>query len=113
MSQSYIVGFKIKIRRQEGDSGCVVYNVDPGISLIGKDVLFQVRDDNETLIFEKDSTNGTAEIEVVGQVITVKWLGSELVGHEGFHHWEMQITSTGEITTIGKGIYEIINEIAY
>ena len=50
--ESYIVRTKIDIERQAGDSGRIVFTVPAEVSLTGYDVLFQVRDDSDEILFD-------------------------------------------------------------
>lgn len=109
MSDSYIVRKKAKIRRQEGDTGSIVFTVPDGLSLSGKAALFQVRDSSGTSIFRKSTLDSSIIIAL--QVITVNLDGTEGLGCDGLHNWGLKISDASNTITIGKGPYEIIKQI--
>jgi hypothetical protein len=108
--QSYLVKTKYKITRQAGDTGSVVFIVPATISMSTyHDVLFQVRDDRDRLLFEKETPT---DIVVNSQTITVNLANDDTAEISGKYDWELQVSDGTDIATIGKGIFEIIAEIA-
>lgn len=110
MAESYLVGKKVKLKRQEGDTGSIVFSVDSEISLTGMVALFQVRDSADILIFSKTSTDSS--ITIISQTIIVHLTGTETVGYPGYYNWELQIVGGSQVITLGKGIFEIVPQIA-
>jgi len=108
--ESYIVRTKIDIERQAGDSGRIVFTVPAEVSLTGYDVLFQVRDDSDEILF--DYTTEASEITVVGQTITITLDKDDTAELSGIYNWELQIYDVTNVATIGKGRYILISEVA-
>ena len=110
MGQSYIVKTKYKITRQAGDTGEIVFIVPEAISLTTMDVLFQVRDDRGKLLFEKKTED--SEITIIDQEITILLENEDTALKHGEYNWELELHNTTEVSTIAKGQFILIEEIA-
>jgi hypothetical protein len=104
MSESYIVRVKKKITRKEGNSGRIRFIMPVTFSMIGKDVLFQVRDERDRLILDKSTDDG---ITITDQTIEIELLSTDLVGNVGNHEWEMLISEGDDYDTLGEGCFVV------
>ncbi len=107
MANSYLVKRPLKITRQEGDTGSVVFIVPDTIPMTGKTATFAVVSKTGVPIFTK--TGG--QITVDTQTITVPLVANDTKTWQGVHFWELQVTSLTEVITLGRGDFEIINEL--
>lgn len=100
---TYLIANEIDITRQEGDTADIVFTVPVSMSLSGATVIFQVLDNKGNVLIEKTPTPA-------GQNITVLLEPTDTKGHYGNKRWELEITKTGNIYTIGKGDFIIVKE---
>jgi len=128
---SYLISKEIKITRQEGDNGDIVFIIPDTLSLLFASAIFQVRDRFNQTIISKTTADGSMVISypeetiindegdeeiIIKQQITVYLLPTDTKGHKGcIGKWELQLTdntvgSYGIVTT-GRGSFEIIGEI--
>ena len=101
---TYLIQSEIDITRQEGDDADIVFNVPAEFSLTDATVIFQVQTSKGTLIFEKTPTPSL-------QVITITIDAVDTKGYVGTKRWELQVTRSGKITTIGRGDFIIVKEL--
>lgn len=101
---TYLINSEKTITRQEGDDADIVITVPVAFSLTGATVIFQVEDAKGNIIFTKTPTP-------VGQVITITLDAVDTKGHYGNRRWELQVTKSGKITTIGRGDFIIVREM--
>jgi 2-keto-4-pentenoate hydratase/2-oxohepta-3-ene-1,7-dioic acid hydratase in catechol pathway len=100
---TYLIANEIDITRQEGDTADIVFTVPETLSITGATAIFQVTDAKGNIIMTKTPTP-------VGQVITVPLAPTDTKGYYGSKLWELQITKSGSIYTIGKGNFIIVKE---
>lgn len=112
MASSYIVRTPVAIQRQAGDTGSIVFIVPVALSLTGfTTALFQVRNFRDEVVFEKETPT---DVTIVSQTITVNLASVDTtdIDTTNLYDWELQISSTTEVITVGKGTLEILKEIA-
>jgi DUF4097 and DUF4098 domain-containing protein YvlB len=101
---SFNIRKEIKLVRQVGDTGSIEFIVPTIIPLAGKTVELKIfyQDD---VILDKSTTNGT--ITVQGQKVSIS-LSVGDVPEKGSFHWTLKIKTQNQITTIGKGTFDIV-----
>lgn len=104
MNESYIVKVKRKITRKEGNTGVIRITFPVIITLVGKTLLFQVRDDRGTIILSKSTTSG---ITITDQVVDVSLLRTDLIGKVGAYTYEMLIYDGTYESTIAEGCFVV------
>jgi hypothetical protein len=108
---TYLPGKPFKITRHEGDTADIVFTVTSSINLAGMDVLFQVRNAYNDLVFSKSSAAGGGMV-VDGQVVRVSLLPVDTTGFPGTHKWELQVSSSIRVQTLVNGPFIINKEVA-
>lgn len=103
---SYKVIAPIKITRQMGDSGDIVFNVPEILPLTNRTVTLFIKDgaNNHMLI---KSSNNVNEITKSGQSINIQLTSADTENKEGTWHWELKLTMGAEVITIGYGIFHV------
>jgi len=115
--QSYLVRTQFTITIQEGDTGSIPFIVPALFDMTGKDIIFEVEDEDGISVFKKQLDSAETEIELAlddssGQLFYVLLDGEESKGHAATNHsWELQAYDDEEINTIGKGTFVIQSEI--
>jgi len=106
---TYIIKREKAITRQAGDYPAPIVVVVPeSIDMTDYDAQFKVIASSRRTIFSKTTSGGT--ITKDGQTLTIPLTEADTKGKNGSHTWEMQITKTGEVITIGRGKFTILNE---
>lgn len=107
---AYIIKSEATITRQEGDNSEIKFIIPSLFPLSGGFVLkFAVYSRSGTKQFEKTTTNGDFVID--GQNATTYLEPNDTKGIWGTYRWELQYTESDEITTIGKGNFDILKEL--
>jgi len=109
MSESYIVTVKKKITRKEGNSGVIRITFPVIISLVAKSLLFQVRDERDTIILSKSTTSG---ITVNGQVVDIALLKTDLVGKVGSYTYELLLYDVTDESTVAEGCFVVTKKVS-
>jgi hypothetical protein len=108
--QSYLIVNEKTITRQEGDTGRIRFR-QPVINTGNYNVTFKVVTKGGATIFTKTNANFTKSTEVedgITYYVLVVYLSSaDTTGWRGTHRWEMQLSSTTEIITLGRGCFTI------
>ena len=109
---AYKITEKITITRQEGDYPATITIVVPeSLSLTGiTEIKFNVYDSENTLIFSRTYSE-SGGITVSDQTISVALLAIDTLGYSGRQKWELEITNTGEVITIGEGVFIIKKQL--
>lgn len=107
--ESYIVTKEITIRRQEGDTGSVVFVIPDIIDLdLYTEIKFKVSNSGSLIFIKLLSDNS---ISVENQTVTIPLLAVDTKLKSGNHFWELELSNDTEITTIGRGVFVIIKEL--
>ena len=93
---TYLIKSEKHFTRQEGDSADVEIIVPEIIDMGNYDAHFVAVD-----------------ISIQGQRITIPILPADTKGKTGKHRWELQINSTENIYTIGRGFFYIVSELIH
>ncbi|MBK6284973.1 MAG: hypothetical protein IPF54_22135 [Draconibacterium sp.] len=81
------------------------------INMLSYNARFSVKDNNRRTLIDKKSQDGV--ITIIGQTITIPLLIADTKGKAGKHSWELEISNTNEVFTIGRGIFIIISELIF
>ena len=101
---TYLIASEKTITRQEGDDADIVMTIPDEFSMTGATVIFQVEDTKGNVIFTKTPTPSL-------QVITIPIDAVDTKTHYGNRRWELQVTRSEKITTIGRGDFIIDKEM--
>jgi hypothetical protein len=109
---AYVITTKNTITRQEGDYPAVIPIIVPeSLSLTGvTEVKFNVYDAEDTLIFSRTYTD-SGGVTISDQTISVALIADNTLGYSGRQKWECEITKTGEVITIGEGVFIIKKQL--
>ena len=106
---TYLIKSEKHFTRQEGDSADVEIIVPEIIDMSNYDARFVVKENNLRTIMDKKA----GDISIQGQRITIPILPADTKGKTGKHRWELQINSTENIYTIGRGFFYIVSELIH
>ena len=113
MAQSYLVDEPADIERKEGNTGAIAMTISSVFTLLGADLLFNIRDKNDRLILAK-KTGSEGGITVDGQDIVISLETTDLSGKAGQYIWELLYTGADDATiTIGEGNFTIRKQYSY
>ncbi len=108
---TYLIKREISITRQEGDTAEVTIIVPEVINMQNYNARFTVKNNSRRSLIDKKSQDG--DIIITGQTITVPLLVADTKGKSGKHSWELEISSTNDVFTIGRGIFMIKSELIF